>query len=148
MQLGWQGEIYVNGGRCGELAMAAPGPLEAEPDWLVVGLTLKLWPASEETGLTPDETALYAEGCADIDPVILLEAWIRHTLVGINAWSDDGMKALHREWSGLAYGLDDEVEVAGQKGVFVGLDENLGLLLKQSDTTQLIPLTTTLTRPE
>lgn len=148
VHLGWDGGIYVNGGRCGDLRMAAEGHLDQEPDWVVVDLTLTLWPQSDDTGLTPDVTALYAEGCADVGAVDLLEAWVRHTLVGINAWADDGMAQLHREWAGLAHGLDGDVTIAGQTGTYVGLDENLGLLLKVDDETVLLPLTTNLTRPK
>jgi BirA family transcriptional regulator, biotin operon repressor / biotin---[acetyl-CoA-carboxylase] ligase len=148
VHLGWDGGIYLNGGRAGQLAMAASGTdPEVEPDWLVVALTLSLWPDSDDTGLTPDQTALYAEGCADVAPHHLLEAWVRHTLVGINSWADGGMAKLHAEWSGLAHGLEGQITVAGQTGSYVGLDENLGLLLKIDQETVLIPLTATLTRP-
>ena len=58
VHLGWDGTVYVNGGRCGTLRMAASGKLDVEPDWLVVELNLTLWPASDETGLTPDQTVL------------------------------------------------------------------------------------------
>lgn len=148
VHLGWDGNIYVNGGRCGVLRMAASGAPEAEPDWLVVDLTLSLWPDSDETGLSPDQTALYAEGCAEIDAVSLLEAWVRHTLVGINTWSDGGTAQIHREWQGLAHGLEGDITVAGQTGTYIGLDDNLGLLLKIDDKTTLIPLTANLTRPK
>jgi BirA family biotin operon repressor/biotin-[acetyl-CoA-carboxylase] ligase len=147
IHLGWDGTVYVNGGRCGALRMAASGTPEAEPDWLVVDLTLTLWPGSDETGLTPDDTALYAEGCAEVDAATLLEAWVRHTLVGINAWADAGTANLHREWVGLAHGLEGHMTVAGKTGAFVGLEENLGLLLKIDAETVLIPLTANLTRP-
>lgn len=145
--LGWDGTVYVNGGRCGGLRIAASGTPEAEPDWLVVDLTLTLWPDSDETGLTPDQTALYAEGCAEIDAVSLIEAWVRHTLVGINTWLDSGTAQLHREWQGLAHGLDGEITFAGRTGTFIGLDDHLGLLLKSGDKTMLVPLTDILTRP-
>lgn len=147
VHLGWDGGIYVNGGRCGSLRIAAPGPPDQEPDWLVVDLTLALWPASEDAGLTPDQTALYAEGCAEVDAVALLEAWMRHTLVGINAWADDGPARLHREWAGLAHGLSGDITVGTRTGTYVGLDEALGLLLKIDGKTVLIPLTENLTRP-
>jgi len=147
VHLGWDGTVYVNGGRCGVLRMAASGTPEVEPDWLIVDLTLSLWPESDDLGLTPDQTALYAEGCAEIDAVALLEAWVRHTLVGINTWLDSGTAQLHREWKGLAHGLEGEVTFAGQTGTFIGLDDRLGLLLKAGDKTMLVPLTETLTRP-
>jgi biotin-(acetyl-CoA carboxylase) ligase len=147
VHLGWDGTIYVNGGRCGALRMAATGMPEQEPDWLVIDLSLALWPISEESGLTPDDTALYAEGCAEVNAVALLEAWVRHTLVGINSWTDAGTVQLHREWTGLAHGLEGEMTVADQAGTYIGLDENLGLLLKVEGNNVLIPLTENLTRP-
>ena len=147
VHLGWDGAIYVNGGQCGALRMAAPGKPEDEPDWLVIDLTLALWPKSDETGLTPDETALYAEGCAEVDAISLLEAWVRHTLVGINTWVDDGVANVHREWSGLLHGTDGEITAGEQTGQYTGLDENFGILLKTGSKTVLVPLTTTLKRP-
>ena len=147
VQFGWDGTVYVNGGRCGVLRIAASGTPDVEPDWLVIDLTLSLWPDSDETGLQPDQTALYAEGCAEIDAISLLEAWARHTLVGINTWTDSGTAQIHREWQGLAHGLEGEVTVGSMTGTYIGLDDRLGLLLKIDDTTTLIPLTTNLTRP-
>ena len=147
VHFGWDGTVYVNGGRCGVLRIAASGTPDVEPDWLVIDLTLSLWPESDETGLQPDQTALYAEGCAEIDAISLLEAWVRHTLVGINTWSDSGTAQIHREWQGLAHGLEGEVTAGNLTGTYVGLDDRLGLLLKIDDTTTLIPLTTNLTRP-
>ncbi|GHF05851.1 hypothetical protein GCM10016455_28730 [Aliiroseovarius zhejiangensis] len=148
VHLGWDGGIYVNGGLCGALSIAASGrDPEAVPDWLVVGLSLNLWPPSDDTGHTPDATALYAEGCGDVDAPRLLEAWVRHTLVALNDWAEDGTARLHANWLGVAHGRDTEVTVAGQRGTFVGLDENLGLLLKSGDHSHLIPLTALLTEP-
>lgn len=147
VHLGWDGTVYVNGGRCGGLRIAASGAPEIEPDWLVIDLTLSLWPDSDETGLKPDQTALYAEGCAEIDAIALLEAWVRHTLVGINTWADSGTAQIHREWKGLAHGLEGDITAAGVTGTFIGLDDRLGLLLKTDDKTTLVPLTENLTRP-
>ena len=148
VHLGWGGRLYLNGGHCGALQIAASEQdPDTIPDWLVIGLTLDLWPPSDDTGLTPDDTALYAEGCGEVDPVLLLEAWVRHSLVELNSWVDDGPARLHRNWSGLAHGLDAEITVAGQTGIFIGLDESLGLLLKTPTETRLIPLTALLTEP-
>lgn len=148
VQLGWDGGIYVNGGLCGALQLAsAQVDPDVIPDWIVVGLYLMLWPATQETGLTPDRTALYAEGCADVDAVTLLEAWVRHSLVALNMWTDEGTGKLHRDWMGLAFGLNEHLEILGHSGTFIGLDENMGLLLKSDDKTDLIPLTQLLKRP-
>ncbi len=148
VHLGWSGEIYLNGGRCGAMQLAAAtSDAKTIPDWLVVGLSLDLWPPSQDTGLTPDDTALYAEGCGEVEPITLVEAWVRHTLVEINAWIDDGPARLHRNWLAVAQGLDSDLTVGGYDGTFIGIDETLGLLMKTQDGVRLIPLTTLLTEP-
>lgn len=142
LQLHWAGGLRLNGGRCGmlEVAAAQQDP-QAMPDWMVIGLTLSLWSDEEETGATPDVTALAAEGCGEVDPVDLLEAWMRHTLVWINRWDEDGVKPLHTEWTGLAYGIGEPIAVGQAQGIFRGIDEDFGLLLQQSGGAQIIPLT-------
>ncbi len=148
VHLGWSGEIHLNGGRCGAMQLAAAATdADTIPDWLVVGLSLDLWPSSQDTGLTPYDTALYAEGCGEVEPIKLLEAWVRHTLVEINAWADDGPARLHRNWLAVAQGLNSDVTIGGYNGTFIGIDETLGLLMKTQDGVRLIPLTTLLTEP-
>lgn len=145
VHLEWGGGLRVNGGRCGTLRVAASGTdPDVVPDWLVVGLQMPLWPANGDGGDTPDDTALYAEGCADVEAPALLESWARHSLHWISRWEEDGTEPLHAEWRGLAQGLGEEVQLQGKFGTFLGVDENFGMLLRQAETTDLIPLTTLL----
>lgn len=149
VQLEWNGGIRVNGAACGALRMmASTTDPAAVPDWLVVGFTLPLYPANDpdmaQTGLNPDQTALYAEGCAEVQPPALVESWARHTLHWINRWEDLGPASLHGEWHGLAHGIDEEVTAPGASGTFIGVDEDFGMLLRARETTRLIPLTTLL----
>ncbi len=142
VHLDWNGGLRINGATSGRLRAAASSTdPKAEPDWLVIGLELSLWPASEETGMTPDQTALYAEGCADVNPAELLEAWVKHTLVWINTWQDTGAGPLHKEWRGLAHGIGEDAEMTGKTGTLLGIDEKFGMLLRDKSTTHLIPLT-------
>ena len=142
VHLDWKGCIQVNGASCGRLrAVASTNDPEQVPDWLIVGLEVPLWPASDDTGHTPDQTALYAEGCADVDAVQLLESWARHTLVWISRWTDEGTAVVHNEWRGLSSDIGENVAFADQSGTFLGVDENFGMLLRSGDTTHLIPLT-------
>ena len=142
LHLGWDGAIYVNGGRCGAVTMAAStGDPGRVPDWLVIGLTLDLMPATDDGGTDPDHTALHAEGCGDVDASDLLAAFLRHTLSWLDTWDNQGAAPLHREWAGLVRGLNDTVTVAGRSGTIIGTDENLNLLLKTDTGTDLIPLT-------
>lgn len=142
VHLEWNGNLRVNGASCGRLRVAASDNNPDEvPAWLVIGLVLPLWPENDAPGETPDRTALYAEGCADVDAVDLLEAWVKHTLVGINRWTDEGVGAVHKEWRGLAYGIGEVSEMDGISGTFLGVDERFGMLIRDEVTTHLVPLT-------
>lgn len=142
VHLEWAGAIRVNGARCGhfEVAAATTEP-DVQPDWLVVGFVLPLWPESDRPGDTPDETALYAEGCADVSAPRLVESWARHTMAWIARWEDEGVAPVHAEWRGLAHGMGEDITMGGRTGTFLGVDEHFGMLLRAGDTTHLIPLT-------
>lgn len=145
VHLEWDGGLRVNGASCGRLRVAAGGADPAAlPGWLVVGLELPLMMASAAPGEAPDRTALYEEGCADVDPVELLEAWARHTLVWISRWEEDGTRGLHGEWRGLAHGIGEDRDMNGDTGTFLGVDEHFGMLIRVGDDTRLIPLSTVL----
>ena len=148
VHLEWTGPIRVNGARCGRLrVMASTEDPEATPDWLVVGFDLTLMPLGDDPGLTPDDTALFSEGCADVSPPLLLEAWARHTYNWIARWEDEGTKPVHAEWRGLAHGIGEETTQGELHGTFLGVDEQFGMLLRDTKTTHLIPLTTLLETP-
>ena len=145
VHLEWSGGLRINGARCGQMRAASSTSTPTDiPDWLVVGFELPLWPASEDTGHTPDQTALYAEGCADVEAPQLVESWARHTLNWIARWEQEGSKPLHAEWRGLAHGLGEDITQNGLSGTFLGVDEQFGMLLRDQDTTHLLPLYTLL----
>lgn len=142
VHLGWAGGIRINGASCGSFSvMASDTDPDAVPDWLVIGWTIPLVPPSEDMGHTPDQTALYAEGCADVTPPTLVESWARHTLHWINRWEHDGNQPLHAEWRGIAHGIGEPYERGDLNGTFLGVDEDFGLLLRDDQTTHMIPLT-------
>jgi len=148
VHLEWPGGIRINGAACGQFSVAAStsDPQEV-PDWLVVGFTLPLWPETDTPGDTPDQTTLYAEGCAEVMAPDLLEAWARHTLNWIGRWEDSGTKRVHAEWRGLAHGIGEEMTVGNLTGTFLGVDEHFGMLLRDDTATHLIPLTDLLEHP-
>lgn len=143
LHLDWDGGLRLNGGTCGRLRVAAmPPDPDVVPDWMVIALDLALMPEPGEPGDAPDRTCLYEEGCGEIDPVLLLEAWGRHMLVWLNRWQDDGRRPLHAEWIGLLHGVDETVVLAGQEGTLLGVDDRFGALLRDADgQTRAIPLT-------
>jgi len=150
VHLGWQGDLLVNGGLAGRIqAAAAPDDPRAEPDWLVIGISVDLIPPSNEApGIHPDQTALYLEGCGDIVPARLLESWARHSLVWINRLMEDGNQALHAEWRGLVRGMGDAITMPYRgeilNGTFLGVDEDFGMLIRDGDITHLVPLSSQL----
>ncbi len=134
----WPGGILVNGASVGALRAAASSEIaDAEPDWLVVGIDVALMPEGEG-GEDPSRTCLYAEGCGEIPPVALLESWSRHTLVWINTWLDDGLAPLHAAWRERGWRLGEKLP---DGGLFVGLDEWGGQLVKTGETASVRPLT-------
>ncbi|WP_425099489.1 DUF4444 domain-containing protein [Tropicibacter sp. S64] len=148
VHLEWNGAIRVNGATCGRLrAFVSDETPETVPDWLVIALSVPLLPPSDDGGLTPEDTALYAEGCSEVEAPRLVEAWARHTLVWINRWETEGNAPLHAEWQGLAQGIGEVMTQGGVTGTALGLDEDFGLLLRDGETTHLIPLTTLLETP-
>ena len=137
----WPGGVLVNGARCGRVRAAAaatePG---AVPDWLVLGVEMPFLPPDErDGGERPDETCLFAEGCGDVMPLPLIESWSRHLLVWINHFVDDGIAPLHAAWRARAWALGEKLPDGS--GVFMGLDEQGGMLVKTPAGTVLRPLT-------
>ncbi|MBL3702272.1 DUF4444 domain-containing protein [Sulfitobacter sp. BDSS02] len=145
VHLTWAGDILVNGACCGAFRVAgSTQDPNAVPDWLIVGLDLTIQLEADNPGLSPDKTSLYEEGCADIDPVLLCEAWARHTLVWINRWTEEGNAPVHADWVPLLDGVGKPVTQDGYQGEFLGVDEKFGMLIRDDETTQLLPLTTLL----
>lgn len=150
VHLDWDGAIRVNGARCGRLRVASDAVDPAAlPRWLVVGLDLALWPEDDAApGLRPDRTSLFAEGCGEVDPVHLLESWAHHALLWIGRWEEDGPRAVHAEWAGLAHGIGGAVARGGVAGTFAGVDERFGMLVRDEEgAIRLVPLTTLLESP-
>jgi biotin-(acetyl-CoA carboxylase) ligase len=142
VHLHWDGGVRVNAARCGALAISASTDDPAQvPDWLIISLDVPLMLMTTQPGEIPDETALFEEGCADVSSVQLLESWTRHMLSWINRWMDGGNQALHVDWMALAQGVGDPIDLGGYHGTYLGVDENFGMLIRDAETTHLLPLT-------
>ena len=142
VHLEWPDRIRVNGARCGRLRLAASAPdPAAEPDWLVVGVELRVLPLGQaEPGEIADQTCLHEEGCGEITSTLLIEAWARHMMNWLHIYLTEGFAPLHEEWRSKAHGLGEAVEYP-EAGTFVGLDEWGGMILKGEGGTRILPLT-------
>lgn len=151
VHIDWMGDLRMNGAHVGALsAQASTRDPAAVPDWLIVSMALTLrLPDRLEPGQIPHFTALDQEGCADLDPLALLEAWARHSLLWLSGLDEPrGRANLYREWRGLVWniGTDITLPLPGEtlSGTFLGVDENFGMLLKTAEGPRLLPLTTLL----
>ena len=132
----WPGGLKLNGADFGRLTAAASTHApEAVPDWLVVGAEVRYLP----DGSGPESTCLAEEGCEDVTPPRLLESWARHSLVWINTFEDEGLQPLHTAWCGRAWEMGEPLPDGS--GIFTGLDERGGMLIRTPVTTRLRPLT-------
>jgi biotin-(acetyl-CoA carboxylase) ligase len=151
LHLDWPGGIRIEGAHAGAIRAAAPPGSDAEiPEWLVIHLHVAVAVADpREPGARGDVTDLRSEGI-DLAPDDLLAAWARHTLSWIARWEDAGMGLVHRDWVGRAWGLGAERTLATpggtRSGLYQGLDERGGMLLKTDAGTVLVPLTEMLER--
>ncbi|MHA1189536.1 MAG: DUF4444 domain-containing protein [Alphaproteobacteria bacterium] len=138
----WPDRMKVNGALCGRFQVAASTTdPDTEPDWLIVGVNV---PVQVTTGAEPgervDETVLHEEGCADLTVPQIIESWSRHMLVWINRFVSDGIAPLHEAWRGKCDSLGEEI-TDPEPGLFVGLDEKGGMLLRHEGTSKILPLT-------
>ncbi|MBY8977252.1 DUF4444 domain-containing protein [Rhodobacteraceae bacterium NNCM2] len=140
----WPNGFKVNGADCGRLrAAASTTDPDALPDWLVVGVEVPFRFDDDEPGRNPQKTCLIEEGCGEVTPHRLLESWSRHMLTWINRREHDGISPLHAEWRSRAWGIGEPLDegAAYGPGNFMGLDERAGMLVKNGDTTRIVPLT-------
>jgi biotin-(acetyl-CoA carboxylase) ligase len=119
VEFAWPGRLLVNGAGCGTVRLAAPpGAAEdAMPDWLVVGMEVRLTLSLPmEPGEVPDLTALTEEGWEPLSATELTAAWARHLMAGLDDWQARGPKRLSerylarlaesRDLPGLRRGID------------------------------------------
>ena len=62
-------------------------------------------------------------------------------------WEGEGPRPLHTEWRGLCHGIGEDVTVGARTGTFLGVDEDFGMLLRDTTGTHALPLTDLLEAP-
>jgi biotin-(acetyl-CoA carboxylase) ligase len=139
----WPGTLLVNGAVAGEArtALSETADEEAVPRYMVTGFTLAIQPppASPEPGLALETTALWEEGCGDLDRNRLVESIARYVLTWIDTWQNEGFRPVHEMWCGRAEGRIGLTQGERDDRVF-GLDEDGNLLLKSEGGTRALRL--------
>lgn len=144
----WPGTILANGGIVGTVAFHSSGNTTSDiPDYIVVGFELALDTSADslgEPGLDPNVTALFEEGCGELDRTSIIEAVARHFLSWIDGWTHDGFHAAHQSWLSRANDLDQHIDMSvdggTRSGKMVGMDADGDLLVQAEGQTVLVPL--------
>ncbi len=87
--------LAVDGGWVATVRAAmAPGPSDMPPEWAVLGWEIAVQAGDTEPGRTPGRTSLHEEGFGDVTADDILVNSLRHLLVWLDAWGQDGITAL------------------------------------------------------
>jgi len=122
------GFIFLNRGEAGfvKIEVAPSTDDKSIPDWMVVGLKLRLNNNIEisEHEINADITSLADEGGGYVSRTRAIESLSRHFLAWVSQWEDDGFKPVAEAWNKRR----EESKVITIKGnqevSWVGLDEN------------------------
>ncbi len=141
----WPNRIEANGAGAGAIGIDVPNgaALGSVPDWLVVTATVAVAPPVG-AALDKDVTTLREEGCSDVTPADILEAFGRHFLTWVNRWQDDGFEPIRARWlhHAPAHGKAIDIDVGGEKvaGTFVGIDDDGSLILDAQGASRRVDL--------
>lgn len=121
--IAWPDTLMLDGGLIGGLRLAwPPGAREdAVPDWLVLGLMMRLM--MHAGTVSRDRTSLEAEGFDMLDPATLIASFTRHLMVHFEAWRETGFNGI---------GADYLARLSPEKGTRRGIDANGDLLIHRT----------------
>lgn len=131
LELKWPNDVLLNGAKISGILLE-----KAARDYLIVGVgvNVKASPAPEDT---PYPTTNLAACGFDIDRLELLRYYLAEWNHNLTIWREQGAAVIKNMWLQNAKGLNEEIAVnlgkRIEKGVFVGVDDNGALLLKQGD---------------
>ncbi|MDC1194824.1 biotin/lipoate--protein ligase family protein [Pseudomonadota bacterium] len=134
------GFIFLNRGEAGlvKVEVAPSNDDQSIPDWMVVGLKLRLNNNVEinENEINADITSLADEGGGYVSRTRAIESLSRHFLAWISQWEDEGFKPVNEVWNKRR----EETKVITLKNdkqvSWVGLDEN-GLAIVKLNAKEL-----------
>ena len=134
------GFIFLNRGEAGlvKVEIAPSNDDQSIPDWMVVGLKLRLNNNIEinENEINADITSLADEGGGYVSRTRAIESLSRHFLAWVSQWEDEGFKPVTEVWNKRR----EETKVItlknDQEVSWVGLDEN-GLAIVKSNAQEV-----------
>ena len=134
------GFIFLNRGEAGlvKVEIAPSNDDQSIPDWMVVGLKLRLNNNIEinENEINADVTSLADEGGGYVSRTRAIESLSRHFLAWISQWEDEGFKPVTEVWNKRREETKVVTLKSGQEVSWVGLDEN-GLAIVKSNAQEV-----------
>ena len=96
----WPNLVFMNRGLMGKtILLDSGGDRDKIPEWMVVGLRLRLKVESKKLHQQIEMTSLEDEGASFLSNIRIIEAIVRHFLSWLNTWQDEGFKPVHSKWS-------------------------------------------------
>jgi biotin-(acetyl-CoA carboxylase) ligase len=137
VQYRWPGGLLLNGSVAGNVRLAAPRvPADTVPAWMVVGADLDI-AAPRQDRQDFSATSLDEEAGPGITRTDLLQSLAAHFLTNLNAWQDDGFRAVHDRWFFRAEGREAPTTIMHGDALIecrvLGLDESASLLVRTKD---------------
>ena len=134
------GFIFLNRGEAGlvRVEIAPSNDDQSIPDWMVVGLKLRLNNNIEinENEINADVTSLADEGGGYVSRTRAIESLSRHFLAWVSQWEDEGFKPVTEVWNKRREETKVVTLKSGQEVSWVGLDEN-GLAIVKSNAQEV-----------
>ena len=134
------GFIFLNRGEAGlvKVEIAPSNDDQSIPDWMVVGLKLRLNNNVEinENEINADVTSLADEGGGYVSRTRAIESLSRHFLAWVSQWEDEGFKPVTEVWNKRREETKVVTLKSGQEVSWVGLDEN-GLAIVKSNAQEV-----------
>ena len=136
LELKWPNDVLLNGAKISGILLE-----KAARDYLIVGVGVNV-KASPQPGETPYQTTNLAACGFDIDRLELLRYYLAEWNHNLEIWKQQGAAVIKDMWLKNAKGLNEEITVnLGKRienGIFVGVDDNGALLLKQGENVMKI----------
>jgi BirA family transcriptional regulator, biotin operon repressor / biotin---[acetyl-CoA-carboxylase] ligase len=123
----WPNDLIAGGAKLAGIL------LEREGDAVVIGFGINL--AHHPEGLDRSVTSIAALAGAAPEPAVFLEALSDGFARWRARWRQEGVVAICRRWLEAAHPLGTALTVAGEEGLFDGLDETGALRLRLADGT-------------
>ncbi|MFP6730951.1 MAG: biotin--[acetyl-CoA-carboxylase] ligase [Alphaproteobacteria bacterium] len=127
----WPNDVFINHQKTAGLLLESSTSGGAGLDWLVIGMGVNIAHAPDD--VSQPVTSLEAEGCTDLTPGRLLEAFCACFTEHYKQWLDDGFASQREAWLLRAEGRGGPVTVnlEGESfaGRFVDLDETGALIV-------------------